>query len=72
MIPEDQDKVLHRWQSSARYWDRHRDLIAEMFAPLTSSLVEQARIGIGQKVLDIGGGHYASTAGSAEYSTGFC
>jgi ubiquinone/menaquinone biosynthesis C-methylase UbiE len=27
-----------------------------MFAPLTSGLVEDARIGIGQKVLDIGGG----------------
>jgi ubiquinone/menaquinone biosynthesis C-methylase UbiE len=27
-----------------------------MFAPLTSGLVEEARIGIGQKVLDIGGG----------------
>src|SRR6266566_4503594 len=27
-----------------------------MFAPLTSSLVEEARIGAGQEVLDIGGG----------------
>lgn len=27
-----------------------------MFAPLTSALVEEARIGIGHKVLDIGGG----------------
>lgn len=27
-----------------------------MFAPLTSALVDEARIGIGQKVLDIGGG----------------
>ena len=27
-----------------------------MFAPLTSGLVEEARIGIGQKALDIGGG----------------
>ena len=27
-----------------------------MFAPLTSALVEEAQIGIGQKVLDIGGG----------------
>ena len=31
-------------------------LIAQMFAPLTSGLVEEARIRIGQKVLDIGGG----------------
>jgi SAM-dependent methyltransferase len=56
MIPESQNKTLHVWQSSARYWNKYRALITEMFAPLTSSLVEQAQIGIGQKVLDIGGG----------------
>ena len=56
MIPENQNKALHAWQTSARYWDKHRVLITEMFAPLTSGLVEEAQIGIGQKVLDIGGG----------------
>ena len=56
MIPEDQNKSLHAWQTSARYWDKYRVLITEMFAPLTSGLVEEAQIGIGQKVLDIGGG----------------
>ena len=56
MIPENQDKALHAWQTSARYWDKYRALITEMFAPLTSALVEEAQIGIGQKALDIGGG----------------
>jgi ubiquinone/menaquinone biosynthesis C-methylase UbiE len=56
MTPEEQNKALDSWQVSARYWDKYRALIAQMFAPLTSSLVEEARIGIGQKVLDIGGG----------------
>jgi len=56
VIPENQNKALHAWQTSARYWDKYRVLIAQMFAPLTSGLVEEARIGIGQKVLDIGGG----------------
>jgi ubiquinone/menaquinone biosynthesis C-methylase UbiE len=56
MIPENQNKALHAWQTSARYWDKYRALISEMFAPLTSGLVEEAKIGIGQKVLDIGGG----------------
>ena len=56
MIPKNQNKTLHAWQTSARYWDKYRDLITEMFAPLTSGLVEQAQIGIGQNVLDIGGG----------------
>jgi ubiquinone/menaquinone biosynthesis C-methylase UbiE len=56
MIPEEQNKALDAWETSARHWDKHRALIAQMFAPLTSGLVEEARIGIGQKVLDIGGG----------------
>ena len=56
VIPENQNKALHAWQTSARYWDKYRVLITEMFAPLTSGLVEAAQIGIGQKVLDIGGG----------------
>jgi len=56
MIRENQNKALHGWQTSARYWHKYRVLITEMFAPLTSSLVEEAQIGIGQKVLDIGGG----------------
>ena len=56
MIPGKQNKVLEGWQISARYWNKYRVLIAQMFAPLTSGLVEEARIGIGQEVLDIGGG----------------
>ena len=56
VIPENQNKALHAWQTSARYWDKYRALITEMFAPLTSGLVEEVQIGIGQKVLDIGGG----------------
>jgi ubiquinone/menaquinone biosynthesis C-methylase UbiE len=56
VIPKEQNKALDAWQISARYWGKYRALIAQMFAPLTSSLVEEARIGIGQEVLDIGGG----------------
>ena len=56
MIPEEKNKTLDAWQTSARYWDKYRVLIEQMFAPLTSGLVEEARIGIGRKVLDIGGG----------------
>jgi ubiquinone/menaquinone biosynthesis C-methylase UbiE len=56
MNPEEQNKTLDAWQTSARYWDKYRALIAQMFAPLTAGLVEEARIGAGRKVLDIGGG----------------
>jgi len=56
MIPEEQTKVLVAWQTSARYWDKYRTLIARIFAPLTAALIEEARIRTGQNVLDIGGG----------------
>src|SRR6266481_7947141 len=56
MTPEEQKKALDAWETSARHWDKHRALIAQMFAPLTSGLVKEARIAIGQEVLDIGGG----------------
>jgi ubiquinone/menaquinone biosynthesis C-methylase UbiE len=56
MTPEEQNKALDSWQTSARYWDKYRVLIEQMFAQLKSGLIEEARIGIGQKVLDIGGG----------------
>src|SRR5713101_2434317 len=56
MTPEEQNKALDAWQTSARYWDKYRVLIEQMFAPLPSGLVEEARSGVGQEVLDIGGG----------------
>src|SRR5438132_7958432 len=56
MNPEEQNKVVQAWQTSAPYWDKYRALITRMFAPITTGLIEEARIGVGQKVLDIGGG----------------
>src|SRR5437773_3852708 len=56
MIPEEQNKALDAWETSARHWDKHRALIAQMFAPLTSGLFEEARIWMVEKLLDIGGG----------------
>ena len=56
MKPEEQNKVLQAWQTSAPYWDKYRALITQMYAPITTGLIEEARIGVGHKVLDIGGG----------------
>src|SRR5256886_8678584 len=56
MNREEQNKTLDAWQISAQYWDKYRTLIAQTFAPLTAGLIEEPRIGVGQKVLDIGGG----------------
>src|SRR5437764_9175120 len=52
----EQDKVLQALQTSAAYWDQYRPLIPQMFAPLTTGLIEEAEIGFGHNVLDIGGG----------------
>src|SRR5438477_7498017 len=56
MKPEEQNKTLEAWQTSSRYWEKYRGFIAQMFAPFTTALLAEARIGPGQKVLDIGGG----------------
>jgi ubiquinone/menaquinone biosynthesis C-methylase UbiE len=48
--------VLAAWETSSQYWTKHQALIAAVFAPLTSALVDAAQIGPGQSVLDVGGG----------------
>jgi hypothetical protein len=34
MNPEEENKVLQAWRTSARYWDKYRALITQMFAPI--------------------------------------
>jgi hypothetical protein len=41
MNPEEQNKVLQAWQTSAPYWDKYRALITQMFAPITTGLIEE-------------------------------
>jgi len=48
--------VLDAWSGSAPYWEKHREAIRQMFAPVTRALVEDALIGGGQTVLDIATG----------------
>ena len=48
--------VVKRWSKSAPYWEKHREVIRVMFAPVTQALVEDAEIGSGQTVLDIATG----------------
>src|SRR6267154_2408020 len=54
MQPE--QEVIHRWTGSAPYWEKHREIIRQMFSPVTQALVEDGQIGIGQVVLDIATG----------------
>lgn len=52
-----QDKeVLSQWSESAPYWEKHREVIREMFAPISQALIEDAEITSRRAVLDIATG----------------
>lgn len=48
--------LLREWSESATAWRDHSATVREMFAPLTTALIEEARISAGQSVLDVAGG----------------
>lgn len=50
------NEILARWETSSQYWNKHQALIEQMYAPLSRALIEDAHIGPGQAVLDVGGG----------------
>jgi ubiquinone/menaquinone biosynthesis C-methylase UbiE len=49
-------EVISRWSETAPYWEKHRAIIREMFAPVTQALIEEARIAAGRSVLDVATG----------------
>ena len=49
-------EIINRWRSSAPFWEKHRDIIRQMFAPITQALVEDGQIGSQHSVLDIATG----------------
>src|SRR6059036_1744664 len=56
MATNNTSDVLAAWETSSQYWNKHQALIARMFAPLSSALIEATNIAPGQAVLDVGGG----------------
>jgi SAM-dependent methyltransferase len=48
--------LIREWSESAPYWEKHREMIRQMFAPVTQALVADALIASGQAVLDIATG----------------
>ncbi len=38
-------EVINVWRDSARFWEKHREIIRQMFAPVTQALVEDGLIG---------------------------
>jgi ubiquinone/menaquinone biosynthesis C-methylase UbiE len=49
-------EVMSAWRASAPFWEKHREIIRQMFAPVTQALVEDGLIGSGNTVLDIATG----------------
>ena len=49
-------ELISQWSESAPYWEKHRTIIREMFAPVTQALVEDAGITNGWVVLDVATG----------------
>lgn len=55
MMQPDQE-VISRWRASAPFWEKHREIIRHMFAPVTQALIEDGLIAGGNSVLDIATG----------------
>lgn len=51
-----EEDVIKRWGASAPYWEKHRDVIREMFAPITQALLQDAGVASGSTVLDVATG----------------
>src|SRR5438132_11695825 len=50
------EETIKRWSGSAPYWEKHREVIRQMFAPITEALVDGAEIVEGNIVLDVATG----------------
>jgi ubiquinone/menaquinone biosynthesis C-methylase UbiE len=49
-------EVINAWRGSAPFWEKHREIIRQMFAPVTQALIEDGLIAGGNTVLDIATG----------------
>ena len=54
-MPQDKD-VIRQWSQAAPYWEKHRETIRGMFAPITRALIEDAQISSRHSVLDVATG----------------
>ena len=60
------NEVLATWNVAAQYWEKHRETIRIMFAPITEALIEEAQIEVGQRILDVATGPGEPTLSIAE------
>ena len=50
------DSAHQPWDSAAAGWDQHSDLIHAWLRPVTQTMLDDARIGLGARVLDVAAG----------------
>jgi ubiquinone/menaquinone biosynthesis C-methylase UbiE len=50
------NRALGKWGESAFYWEKHRETIQKMFAPITRAMIEDTRLEANHLVLDVAGG----------------
>jgi SAM-dependent methyltransferase len=50
------DEIISRWSCSAPNWEKHREVIRQMFAPITEALIHDAEVTVGNNVLDVATG----------------
>jgi len=55
-MPE-QNEVVSRWSTAASFWEQYREIIRELFGPVSEALIEDAEVVPGCSVLDVGTGH---------------
>jgi ubiquinone/menaquinone biosynthesis C-methylase UbiE len=60
-------EAISRWNETAPYWEKHRAVIREMFAPIAQALIEAAQIRPGSAVLDVATGPGEPALAIAEF-----
>jgi ubiquinone/menaquinone biosynthesis C-methylase UbiE len=53
---QQENDTVRQWSRNAPYWDKYRETIRGMFAPVTRALIADAQIETGHSVLDIATG----------------
>jgi ubiquinone/menaquinone biosynthesis C-methylase UbiE len=56
LLMQPDQEVISAWRDSAPFWEKHREIIQQMFAPVTQALVEDGLVSGGHAVLDIATG----------------
>jgi ubiquinone/menaquinone biosynthesis C-methylase UbiE len=49
-------EVINRWSGSAPFWEKHREIIRQMFAPVSQALIADGQVDSWHTVLDVATG----------------